>query len=88
MPTTLFLGRSSFEVSARGDVLLGPMANPFLLPQGLNNRFWYKTWFSTYGEDASVEIRSLGGDVTLRNAMTLLNRATATDCQPAGCARL
>jgi filamentous hemagglutinin family protein len=79
MPTTLFLGRSSFEVSARGDVLLGPMANPFLLPQGLNNRFWYKTYFSTYGEDASVDVTSLGGDVTLRNAMTILNRATATD---------
>jgi filamentous hemagglutinin len=79
MPTALFLGRSSFEVSARGDVLLGPMANPFLLPQGLNNRFWYKTYFSTYGEEASVDITSLGGDVTLRNAMTILNRATATD---------
>ncbi|MBU6178353.1 MAG: hypothetical protein KGR69_01755, partial [Verrucomicrobia bacterium] len=79
MPTALFLGRSSFEVSARGDVLLGPMANPFLLPQGLNNRFWYKTYFSTYGENASVDVTSLGGDVTLRNAMTILNRATATD---------
>ncbi|MCB1203696.1 MAG: filamentous hemagglutinin family protein, partial [Verrucomicrobiae bacterium] len=79
MPTTLFLGHSSFEVSARGDVLLGPMANPFLLPQGLNNRFWYKTWFSTFGADASVEAVSLGGDVTLRNAVTLPQSSSPAD---------
>ena len=79
MPTTLFLGRSSFEVSARGDVLLGPMANAFLLPQGLNNRFWYKTYFSTFGEDTSVAATSLGGDVTLRNAVTLPQSASSTD---------
>lgn len=79
MPTTLFLGRSSFEVSARGDVLLGPMANAFLLPQGLNNRFWYKTYFSTYGEDTSVAATSLGGDVTLRNAVTLPQSASSAD---------
>lgn len=79
MPTTLFVGRSSFEVSARGDVLLGPMANAFLLPQGLNNRYWYKTYFSTYGEDASVTATSLGGDVTLRNAVTLPQRASSTE---------
>jgi filamentous hemagglutinin len=78
MPTTLFLGRSSFQVSARGDVLLGPMGNPFLLPQGVNNRFWYKTYFSTFGADASVTATSLGGDVTLRNAITLAQRASAS----------
>ena len=27
-----------FDVTARGDVLLGPVTNPFLLPQGLNNK--------------------------------------------------
>lgn len=79
MPTTLFLGRSSFDVSARGDVLLGPMANAFLLPQGVNNRFWYKTYFSTYGEDAAVHATSLGGDVTFRNAVTQPLRSTPTD---------
>lgn len=79
LPTALFLGRSSFEVSARGDVLLGPMANPFLLPQSVNNRFWYKTYFSTFGADASVTATSLGGDVTLRNATTLAQRASASD---------
>lgn len=79
MPTTLFLGRSTFDVSARGDVLLGPMANAFLLPQGVNNRFWYKTYFSTYGENAAVHATSLGGDVTFRNAVTLPQRASSTD---------
>ncbi len=79
MPTTLFLGRSSFEVSARGDILLGPMANAFLLPQGTNNRFWYKTWFSTYGADSAVRATSLGGDVTFRNAVTLPQRSGSTD---------
>ena len=30
LPTTLFLGKGSFDVAARGDVLLGPVANVFL----------------------------------------------------------
>lgn len=79
MPTTLFLGKSSFEVSARGDVLLGPAANPFLLPQGLNNQFWYKTYFSTFDQNTSVDIVSLGGDVTLRNAITFPDSASPID---------
>ncbi len=78
MPTSLFLGRSTFDVSARGDVLLGPAANPFLLPQGLNNRFWYKTYFSTFGPDSAVNATSLGGDITFRNAVTLPQRTSAT----------
>ena len=39
LPTTLFLGKGSFDVAARGDVLLGPVANVFLLPEGINNSF-------------------------------------------------
>ncbi len=66
LPTTLFAGKASFDVSAVGDVLLGPVANPFLLPQGLNNRFWNKTYFTTYGADSSVSVSSLQGDVTHR----------------------
>ena len=66
LPTTLFAGKASFEVSAFGDVLLGPVANPFLLPQGLNNRFWNKTYFNTYGANSSVSVSSLQGDVTHR----------------------
>ncbi|WP_395718910.1 filamentous haemagglutinin family protein [Prosthecobacter sp.] len=71
MPVTLFTGKSSFDVSARGDVLLGPVANTFLLPQGLTNRHWYKTYFSTYSADSALNITSLGGNVTLRQTATL-----------------
>ncbi len=67
LPTTLFAGKSSFEVSARGDVLLGPTANPFLLPQGINNTYHAKTYFSTYSATAGVTVSSLGGNVTLQS---------------------
>lgn len=68
LPTTLFLGKGGFDVSARGNALLGPVANPFLLPGGVNNSFWYKTYFSTYAPDSYVNVSSLGGSVTLRQA--------------------
>lgn len=71
LPTTLFAGRSQFEVSARGDVLLGPVANTFLLPQGLNNQYWYKTYFNTYSSNAGADVSSFGGNVTLRFEVTL-----------------
>ncbi len=66
LPTTLFVGKASFNVTALGDVLLGPVSNPFLLPQGVNNKFWYKTYFSTYAPNSGVNVLSLGGDVTHR----------------------
>jgi len=71
LPTTLFLGKGGFDVTARRDVLLGPTLNTFLVPQGLNNRFWYKTYFTTYAEDSKVEVRSFGGSITHRLAVTL-----------------
>jgi hypothetical protein len=71
MPTTLFAGKTSFSVSAASDILLGPTSNPFLLPQGLGNRFWYKTYFSTMAPASSVKVTSLGGDVSIHNAVTL-----------------
>ncbi|WP_395749991.1 filamentous haemagglutinin family protein [Prosthecobacter sp.] len=71
LPTTLFVGKSSFTVKARGDVLLGPVANAFLLPQGYSNTFWYKTYFSTYAADSSVDVASLAGSVTWRSSVTL-----------------
>ena len=37
LPTTLFLGKGSFDVAVNGNLLLGPVATPFLLPQGANN---------------------------------------------------
>jgi filamentous hemagglutinin len=66
LPTTLFVGKSSFDVSARGDILLGPVTNPFFMPQGINNKFWYKTYFNTYSEDAGATVASFGGSVTHR----------------------
>jgi hypothetical protein len=66
LPTTLFVGKATFDVSALGDVLLGPVSNPFLLPQGINNKYWYKTYFNTYGADSGVNVVSIGGDVTHR----------------------
>lgn len=71
LPTTLFVGKSSFNVSARGDVLLGPVANAFLMPQGYNNSFWYKTYFSTYAADSGVSVTSLAGNATWRQSLTL-----------------
>ena len=71
LPTTLFVGKSQFDVSARGDVLLGPVTNPFLLPQGLGNKFWYKTYFNTFSADAGATVASYGGSVTERLAITL-----------------
>ncbi len=78
MPTTLFVGKSSFDLIAGSDLLLGPVSNPFLLPQGIGNRFWYKTHFSTVSPDSSLTALSLGGNVTYRNAVTLLTQTQAT----------
>jgi hypothetical protein len=71
LPTTLFLGKGGFDVQAGADLLLGPVANTFLLPQGLNNKFWYKTWFSTYAPDSEVKVTSLGGNVIHRTEVSL-----------------
>jgi hypothetical protein len=71
LPTTLFVGKGGFDVQAAGNVLLGPVANPFLLPQGINNKFWYKTYFSTYAADSYVNVVSLGGSVTHRTQVSL-----------------
>lgn len=73
LPTTLFVGKGGFDVTARGDVLLGPVANAFLMPQGVNNSYWNKTYFSTYGAESYVNVSSIGGDVTLRQGAMLNN---------------
>lgn len=78
LPTTLMVGKGCFNASAMKDVLLGPVTNPFLLPQGLNNKFWYKTYFNTFSADAGATISSFGGSVTLRNAAPLESAASAT----------
>ncbi|MDB6153467.1 MAG: hypothetical protein JWL90_1920, partial [Chthoniobacteraceae bacterium] len=71
LPTTLFLGKGGFDVTSRGALTLGPVANAFLLPEGINNTFWFKTTFSTYSPDSFVNISSLGGAVTIRQGATL-----------------
>lgn len=71
LPTMLFLGKGGFDVSARGDVLLGPVGNPFLLPPGINNTYWHRSYFSTYSPDSYVNVSSLGGSVTLREGATV-----------------
>lgn len=68
---TLFGGRTQFDVAARGDVLLGPATAAFLLPQGLNNKFWYKTQFQTMDPASGLTARSYGGGVTHRLGVTL-----------------
>ena len=77
LPTTLFVGKSHFDVSAMKDVLLGPVTNPFLLPQGLNNKFWYKTYFNTFSSTAGVDVASFGGGVTFRMAATMPGGSSA-----------
>ncbi|MFA7344636.1 MAG: filamentous hemagglutinin family protein [Terrimicrobiaceae bacterium] len=68
LPTTLFLGKGGFDVTARGNILLGPAANPFLLPGGIGNAYYYKSYFSTYSADATVDANSIGGSVTWRTS--------------------
>jgi filamentous hemagglutinin family protein len=68
LPTTLFLGSGSFDVTAGGGVLLSSVVNPFLLPDGVDAGVDDKTTFSTYALDDSVNISSLSGDVTIRSA--------------------
>lgn len=68
---TLFGGRTNFQLSARGNILLGPATTAFLLPQGLNNKFWYKTQFQTIDGSSGVRVTSIGGDITHRLAVTL-----------------
>ena len=77
LPTTLFAGKSSFDVKAQGDLLLGQAVNPFLLPQGQSNEFYYKTYFTTYDPASSVAVTSLGGKVTLRESAILPNESSA-----------
>jgi hypothetical protein len=70
LPTTLFVGNGSFDVTAGGDILLGPVANPFLLPEGRGNSIWYKTYFSTYNTNDAIDVGSLSGNITFDEAGT------------------
>lgn len=76
LPTSLFLGKGSFDVAARGDILLGPVGNAFLLPPGVNNRYWNKSYFSTYAPSSRIAVSSFGGSITHRLEAQLSRQAT------------
>ena len=65
-PATLFGGDTRFSLIARSDIEVGPASNAFLLPQGLNNRLWYRTHFHTINPSSSIDVRSFGGGITHR----------------------
>ncbi len=74
LPTTLFLGKGSFSLSAAGNALFGPVANPFLLPQSYNNIASDQdltselSYFSTYAGSDAVNVSADAGTVTIQNA--------------------
>jgi hypothetical protein len=70
LPTTLFLGQGSFDISAGGSVLLGSVANPFLLPEGINNSYFLRTYFSTLAPSDAVDVDSLTGGITFKEGTT------------------
>lgn len=78
LPTTLFVGHSKFDVKAREDLTLGPVANAFMLPGGYNNTYWYKSYFSTYASDSAVSASSLTGNLTFRQESTLPSGTSPT----------
>ncbi|MFZ4599711.1 MAG: beta strand repeat-containing protein, partial [Terrimicrobiaceae bacterium] len=82
LPTTLFLGKGSFRVAAGGDLRLGPVVNPFLLPVGLNNSFWRKSYFSTYLPTSEVSVTSLSGSITLSQWASLNSTGSAPAAAP------
>jgi filamentous hemagglutinin len=68
LPTTLFVGAASFNVTAGSDLELGSTLNPFLLPQNIDNSYLLKTYFSTYASSDVVNVQSLLGNVTIEGA--------------------
>jgi len=68
LPTAIFLGQGSFTVAAKGNVLLGGVANPFLLPQGTDNGYYYKSYFSTYSLEDAVSVFSETGAVSIQDS--------------------
>ncbi|MCE0521640.1 MAG: filamentous hemagglutinin family protein [Methylacidiphilales bacterium] len=68
LPTTFYLGKGAIDVSSGGNLLLGPVVNPFLLPQGINNTVNDKSYFSTYASTDVVSVASLTGTITIEDA--------------------
>jgi filamentous hemagglutinin family protein len=70
LPTSFLLGNASMSVTAGRGMLLGPVGNAFLLPQGVDAGIRNKNYFSTYGDLSSFSALSLGGDITLRTTLS------------------
>ena len=69
LPVTLFLGQGSFNLTAGGSINLGPVANPFLLPESVNGTA-NSAFFSTYATTDAVNVTSLSGSVGLAETTT------------------
>ncbi len=66
LPTTFFLGKGRVNVAASGDLRLGPVVNAFWQPQGVGNRLYETSYFSTYDSHNEVNAASLGGSITVQ----------------------
>jgi filamentous hemagglutinin len=73
LPTSYFLGAGTLSITAGGNLLMGPVANPFLLPQSANNiesttnLTAELSYFSTYASTDAVNVSALSGTVTLQD---------------------
>lgn len=62
------LGDASVAITGRGDVQVADILNPTLLDRGaLQGSGSGNVYFSTYGADSSVDLISVGGNVTLND---------------------
>ena len=74
LPTTFFLGKGSFSVSAQENALVGPTANPFLLPQSVYNvasttdTTSQISYFSTYAPTDAVNVATTDGTLTIKDS--------------------
>jgi hypothetical protein len=73
LPTTYFLGEGDLSITAGGNLLMGPVVNPFLLPQSANNIESTTnltaeiSYFSTYAPSDAVNVSALTGTVTIQD---------------------
>ena len=70
LPLTLFVGDSTFTVTATNDLTIGSTVNPFWLPQGIGNGFDDESIFSTYGPNSSVSLSTLLGTIDIQGSET------------------
>ncbi len=66
LPTTFFVGKGIISLDAVGDTTIGAVANPFLTPQGINNGYRYRTYFSTFDDSSQMNATVLSGNLNMR----------------------